>query len=88
MNVITLTIYHFSSISENTTLNLGSEGQGKLWKGANEWITMPPFVIAGAISFSKITSNKVSGTFSFEGYNFADSTVITVSEGHFTDVSY
>jgi hypothetical protein len=87
MNTITLTIYNFSSISENTTIYLGSQGQGKLWKGADEFITMQPLFI-GSISFSKITSNKVSGTFSFEAYNADNSTSVSVTEGTFSNVSY
>ena len=87
MNTITLTIYNFSSISENTTLYLGSQGQGKLWKGADEWITMDP-LFTGTISFSKITSNKVSGNFTFEGYNSDNNTSVSVTEGTFSNVSY
>ena len=92
MNTITLTIYNFSSISENTPIYFaspthGSQGQGKLWKGADEWITMQPLA-TGEISFSKITSNKVSGTFSFEAYNADNSTSVSVTEGTFSNVSY
>ena len=87
MNTITLTIYNFSSISENTTVHLGLQGQGKLWKGADEWITIDP-AFTGTISFSKITSNKVSGTFTFEGYNSDNTTSVSVTEGAFSNVSY
>ena len=87
MNTITLTIYNFDSVSENTTISLGSQGQGKLWKGAAEWITMQP-LFTGSISFSKITSNKVSGEFTFEGYNSDDNTSVLVTEGTFSNVSY
>lgn len=86
MNTIILTIYNFSSISEGN-YDLGFFGQGKLWKGADEFVTMQPS-FNGIITFSKITSNKVSGTFSFQGYNSDNNTSVSVTEGSFSNVSY
>ena len=87
MNTVTLTIYNFSSIVENTPVFLGLSGKGELWKGVGVWQTSEPN-FTGTISFSKITSNKVSGTFSFEARNADNNTSVSVTEGVFTAVSY
>ncbi|MBC8266784.1 MAG: hypothetical protein H8E84_07440 [Flavobacteriales bacterium] len=88
MNTVNVTVYDFSSVTENTTLSLGSSGSGAVWKGADTYVTSIPN-FTGTVSFSKITANKVSGTFSFEALNTDNSaTKVVVSEGAFTDVSY
>ena len=89
MNTVYLTIYDFSHVSENTTLNLGSEGSGQVWQAADVYSTeIPNFT--GTVSISKKTANRVSGSFSFEALNTDPniSTKITVTEGSFSDVSY
>ncbi|MEE2700058.1 MAG: hypothetical protein VYD71_01680 [Bacteroidota bacterium] len=87
MNAITLTIYNFSSITQNTPVFLGLSGQGELQKGIGFWQTSEPN-FTGTITFSKITSNKVSGTFSFEARNSDDNTSVSVTEGTFSNVNY
>ncbi len=87
MNTVTLTIYNFSSIVENTPVVLGLSGKGELWKGVGVWQTSASN-FPGTISFSEITSNKVSGTFTFEGYNSDNTTSVSVTEGAFSNVSY
>ena len=89
MNTVYVTVYNFSSVTENTTLSLGSSGSGQVWQGADIFATSVPN-FTGTVSFSKITANKVSGTFSFEALN-TDPTIFTkvvVTSGKFTDVSY
>jgi len=69
MNILWITVKDFSNIAENTNLTLGLPGDGKaiVLIGIDEYITDGiPWAI-GEISFSKITANKVSGTFSFKG---------------------
>jgi hypothetical protein len=86
MNTVDIIIYDFSSVSENATINLGSAGRGKVWQGIDEYITdSPPYI--GIINFSKITANKVSGTFSFDAH-FGTAGACSVTEGSFSDVSY
>jgi hypothetical protein len=88
MNTVFLTIYNFSSVTENTYISLGSSGGGQVWQGADIFATAVPN-FTGSLIFSKITANKVSGTFNFEAGltpNFNDD--IDVTEGSFTDVSY
>ena len=88
MNTVYLTIYNFSSVSENTTLSLGSSGSGQVWQGADIYATAVPN-FTGTLQFSKITANKVSGTFNFEALNIDNSaTQVVVTEGTFTDISY
>ena len=88
MNTVYLTIYNFSSVSENTTLSLGSSGSGQVWQGADIYATAVPN-FTGTLQFSKITANKVSGTFNFEALNTNNSaTQVVVTEGTFTDISY
>ena len=88
MNTVYLTIYNFSSVSENTTLSLGSSGSGQVWQGADIYATAVPN-FTGTLQFSKITANKVSGTFNFEALNTDNSaTQVVVTEGTFTDISY
>ena len=89
MNNVYITIYNFDSVTENTTLSLGSSGSGVVSKNTYVFSTSSPN-FTGTARFSKITANKVSGTFSFEALN-TDPTIFTkvvVTQGSFTDVSY
>ena len=86
MNEVVLIVFNFSSVSENTPVYL-STGAGKVWKGADEYVTLDPNFI-GTLQFSKITANKVSGTFNFDAYNSENSTQVVVTEGSFTNISY
>jgi len=88
MNTVYLTIYNFSSVTENTNLTLGfpADGFAIVNIGIDEYITdSPPYI--GIINFSKITSNKVSGTFTFDAH-FGTAGACSVTEGSFSDVSY
>lgn len=87
MNQVTLTIYNFSSVSENTSIHLSLQGQGEVWKGVDIWQTSEPN-FTGTLNFSKITANTVSGTFNFEGYNADNATNLIVTEGSFSNVLY
>ncbi len=89
MNTVYLTIYNFSSVTENSTILIGTNGSGQVWQAADVYSTeIPNFT--GTLLFSEITANKVSGTFSFEALNIDPniSTKVTVTEGSFSDVSY
>ena len=83
---VVLIVFNFSSVSENTPVYL-STGAGKVWKGADEYVTLDPNFI-GTLQFSKITANKVSVTFNFVAYNSENSTQVVVTEGSFTNISY
>ncbi len=88
MNEVALTIYNFSSVSENSNINLGLSGSGQVWQGAETFVTTTPN-FTGTVNFSKITANMVSGTFNFEALNSSNgSTKVTITNGSFTDVSY
>ena len=89
MNTVYLTIYNFSSVTENTSISLGSSGSGQVWQGADIFATAVPN-FTGSLIFSKITANKVSGTFSFEALHedINNSTTVEVTEGYFTTVGY
>mgnify|MGYP007063708506 FL=1 len=89
MNTVYLTIYNFSSVTENSTILIGTNGSGQVWQAADVYSTeIPNFT--GTLLFSEITANKVSGTFSFEALNIDPniSTKVTVTEGSFSDVNY
>ena len=89
MNNVYITIYNFDSVTENTTLSLGSSDSGVVSRNTDVFSTSSPN-FTGTARFSKITANKVSGTFSFEALN-TDPTIFTkvvVTQGSFTDVSY
>jgi len=88
MNTVSLTINDFSSVTENTPILLGSSGSGQVWQGANIFVT--DITNLDTLIFSKITANKVSGTFSFDALHEDpnNSTEVEVTEGSFTDVSY
>jgi len=90
MNTLYITVKDFSNVVENTNLTLGLPGDGKaiVLIGIDEYITDGTPGAIGEISFSKITANKVSGTFSFEGHLNGTGGVCTVTEGSFSDVSY
>jgi len=88
MNTLYITIQDFSNVAENTNLTLRLPGDGKaiVFIGIDEYITdSPPYT--GIISFSKITANKVSGTFSFDAH-FETAGACSVTEGSFSDVYY
>ena len=88
MNTVYLTAYNFSTVTENTTLYLGTSGSGQVWQAADIYATSVPN-FTGTLQFSKITANKVSGTFNFEALNTDNNTTqVVVTEGVFTDISY
>ena len=88
MNTVYLTAYNFSTVTENTTLYLGISGSGQVWQAADIYATAVPN-FTGTLQFSKITANKVSGTFNFEALNTDNNTTqVVVTEGVFTDISY
>ena len=70
MNILWITVNDFSNVAENTNLTLGLPGDGKaiVLIGIDEYMTDGTPGASGEISFSKITANKVSGTFSFKGH--------------------
>ncbi len=86
MNEVVILVFNFGSINVNTPVYL-STGAGKVWQGADEYITSDPNFI-GTLEFSKITANKISGTFSFSAYNSQTNTQVIVSEGNFTDILF
>tara|TARA_B100000809_G_C14781720_1_gene403225 strand:- start:58 stop:543 length:486 start_codon:yes stop_codon:yes gene_type:complete len=88
MNTLYITVKDFSNVAENTNLTLGlpADGFAIINIGIDEYITdSPPYI--GIINFSKITANKVSGTFSFDAH-FGTAGVCPVTEGSFSDVNY
>ena len=87
MNTVYLTIYNFSSVTENTSISLGSSGSGQIWQGTDTYSTEIPNY-TGTVSFSKITANKVSGTFDFIARDQSTSAIVEVTEGSFSNVSY
>ena len=94
MNTVTITIGSAQNTFKDNFLTdidyiLGSSNSGHVWQGADIFATSVPN-FTGTARFSKITANKVSGTFSFEALN-TDPTIFTkvvVTQGSFTDVSY
>ena len=89
MNTLYITVKNFSNVAENTNLTLGlpADGFAIVNIGIDEYITDGTPGASGEISFSKITANKVSGTFSFKGHLNGEP-FCTVTEGSFSDVSY
>jgi hypothetical protein len=87
MNTVNLKIYNFSSVTENTPISLGSSGSGQVWQGADIYSTEIPSY-TGTVSFSKITANKVSGTFDFIARDQSTSVIVEVIDGSFSNVSY
>ena len=94
MNTVTITIGSAQNTFKDNFLTdidyiLGSSNSGHVWQGTDIFATSVPN-FTGTARFSKITANKVSGTFSFEALN-TDPTIFTkvvVTQGSFTDVSY
>ena len=71
-----------------TDYDISTFGHGTVWRGSDIYITILGSY-TGTINFSKITANKVSGTFNFEALNtYNSATQVVVTEGTFTDISY
>jgi len=94
MNTVTITIGSAQNTFKDNFLTdidyiLGSSNSGHVWQGADIFATSVPN-FTGTARFSKITANKVSGTFSFEALNTdpIDASNVSVTQGSFTDVSY
>tara|TARA_B100001971_G_C18104250_1_gene490593 strand:+ start:362 stop:853 length:492 start_codon:yes stop_codon:yes gene_type:complete len=88
MNTIYITVYNFSTVTTNTSLTLGSPGAGSavVWKGNDEFLTdISPYT--GIITFSKITANRISGTFNFNTH-LGTAGICTVTEGIFSNIAY
>ena len=88
MNTLYITVKDFSNVAENDTLDLGlpADGFAIVNIGIDEYITdSPPYT--GIVNFSKITANKVSGTFSFDAHSGTVG-ACSVTEGSFSDVYY
>ena len=94
MNTVTITVGSAqNTFKDNFLIDfdyiLGTSNSGQIWQAADIFVTSYPN-FAGTMRFSKITANKLSGTFSFEALN-TDPTIFTkvvVTQGSFTDVSY
>ncbi|HIE73410.1 MAG TPA: hypothetical protein EYQ06_03915 [Flavobacteriales bacterium] len=94
MNTVTITIGSAQNTFKDNFLTdidyiLGSSNSGHVWQGTDIFATSVPN-FTGTARFSKITANKVSGTFSFEALNTdpIDASNVSVTQGSFTDVSY
>lgn len=65
-------------------------GRGFVWRGSDTYETSGLPGCNGTIRFSKLASNKISGTFSFQGSGVLGVTsgVCVVTDGEFSNVSY
>jgi len=93
-NTVTITIGSAQNTFKDNFLTdidyiLGSSNSGHVDQGADIFTTVVPN-FTGSLIFSKITANKVSGTFSFEALNSDPNifTKVVVTQGSFTDVKY
>ena len=92
MNTVTITIGSAQNTFKDNFLTdidyiLGSSNSGHVWQGADIHST-EIHTYTGTVSFSKITANKVSGTFEFDARDQSTSAIVEVIDGSFSNVSY